>query len=445
VADLTLAVAESLFRSHGGEGSGNFGHEGRPGEVGGSGPGDITASENVAGRQIERQGKLVPGGKPRGINYKLHVDGKFIGSIVTVVHKGGGAHRGDQISYSEWQASGHSGLALASFESRQKAEQFLIDRAVRFGDLKTNADLTAAVAEAHGLAPYQTGVHEDERHLRTHYDPDQPRDPAGTSTGGQWTGGDSSILGQPASAYPPQFAAGRDTRERFSDGQGHYTPERAALHRAIVEKYLAGTTAVDHPTVVILGGGGGSGKSTFAATEGIGKTNTVQINTDLIRAELPETVLGDPMGGVLTHEEASDISGQLLKGALAGRRHAVLDGTGDSTLTKLGGKVAVMRAAGYEIVAEYVTVPIDVAQARADARGARTGRYVPQTALRHAHEAVSRIFPEAIRQGLFDRARLWDTNTPKGVTPRLVASSAGTKLSVHDPDLWKEFLSKGHP
>ena len=260
---------------------------------------------------------------------------------------------------------------------------------------------------------------------------------------------DKGKLDKPSSSYTPSYPAGRDTKDRFSDGRGNYTSERRQLHKTIMEKYLVGTTPVDAPVATIIGGGMGAGKSTLVESEGLIQANTVEVNVDKIRTELPElrealAGLSEGAQGVSvaeTHEEASDISRALLVRAAASKRNVVLDGTGDTTLRKLGGKVAELRAAGHRVVATYVTTSVAIAQARADKRAQTTDRrFAPPTALREIHKAVSGILPEAIKQGLFDEVKLWDTSLD--FKPRLVMTAKGTNVTVLDKGLWDEFLAK---
>jgi predicted ABC-type ATPase len=248
------------------------------------------------------------------------------------------------------------------------------------------------------------------------------------------------MMDLPSTAYHPLHPSGVDTLHQFSDGKGHFTKERVALHDEIISKFLSTATEVANPEALILGGGPGTGKSTLVSLEGLHKPNTLLINTDDIRALLPELKEGKP--AFFSHEEASHIGKQLR--IAAGKRNILLDGTGDSSLENLGGKVAMMRASGHSIVAEYVNAPTEVALERAQQRAARTGRQVPVTVLRETHAAVSRVFPEAVRQGLFDKARLWDVSGPKGSKPTLVVSSIGKKMTIHNEKLWQEFLAKGH-
>jgi predicted ABC-type ATPase len=268
--------------------------------------------------------------------------------------------------------------------------------------------------------------------------------------GNQWTSGQGSIEGSTeipthdSSHYTPLNASGHDTKSKFSDGHGHYTPERQALHQAIVNHYLQGTTPVNNPQAIVFGGGTASGKSTVAKAEKLGEDNTVHVDADQIKTHLPEykegLVRGDANAAAISHEESSDISKMLMQRALSDKRNVLLDGTGNSSITSLEKKVVAMRNAGHEVVGRYVTVPTEVALTRAMERGNKTGRYVPETVIRGIHSSVSNIFPLAVEKGFFDRAELHDTSTAGKATK--VMSSVGKKITVHNEKLWNSFLAK---
>ena len=70
--------------------------------------------------------------------------------------------------------------------------------------------------------------------------------------------------------------------------------------------------------------------------------------------------------------------------------------------------------------------------------------------LEEKHRAVSEVFPEAIKRGLFDEFTLWDNENAKpakdgqpAVLPVKVVSGHGTHMTVHDPELWQKFQDKG--
>lgn len=68
------------------------------------------------------------------------------------------------------------------------------------------------------------------------------------------------ILAQPSSAYP-RIADTEDTLGRFLGADGSLTPERQALHDAILADTLSGLRPVRNPKFTIMGGGPSSGKS----------------------------------------------------------------------------------------------------------------------------------------------------------------------------------------
>jgi hypothetical protein len=62
-------------------------------------------------------------------------------------------------------------------------------------------------------------------------------------------------------------------------------------------------------------------------------------------------------------------------------------------------------------------------------RAPQRERHVPEAIVRRTHAAVSRAFPEALKQGLFDRPTLWESTSG---SPRLVVSAAGKQVAIHE-------------
>jgi len=222
---------------------------------------------------------------------------------------------------------------------------------------------------------------------------------------------------------------------------GEWTAERAALHDEIVANTLAGHSPSDNPTMTILGGGPASGKSTIMEPG-----DDVIVDSDGIKAQLPEykamSDAGDPRAAAFTHEESSYVAGLVTKAALDGGYNVTLDGTGDSSVKKLTGKVDAARSAGHSVKGRYVTVDTDEALRRAELRGAETGRVVPPAVITNIHASVSNTFAQAVENDIFDSVELWDNN---GSGPRLIGSKpAGGKWSVQDDDAWQSFLGKAN-
>jgi predicted ABC-type ATPase len=77
-----------------------------------------------------------------------------------------------------------------------------------------------------------------------------------------------------------------------------------------------------------------------------------------------------------------------------------------------------------------------VAIARANDRGRRTGRYVPETVIRQTHAGVSGVFPQVA--GKFDEVNLFDTTG----RPKLIAKGGKGKLDIIDQAGYDAFLAK---
>ena len=255
--------------------------------------------------------------------------------------------------------------------------------------------------------------------------------------------------------YPVANAAGLDTQQKYKgDGTKEgmkgeaYTSERAALHERMIAETVRQSdnpTPVEKPLVLMMGGGTASGKS-VAINSGRVKLpeNSLKIDSDALKAKLPEykTAIAakDISAAGHCHEESSDVAKALAAKACQEHLNFVLDGTGDNSVETLRTKVEAFKAAGLRVEAAYMTVDTDRALAWAKKRAEETGRHVDEKVLRLIHASVSRVLPEAVRQGFFDKVTLWDNNS--GVAVK-VMTAEGSALTVHDPVLWQRFLDKG--
>ena len=100
-----------------------------------------------------------------------------------------------------------------------------------------------------------------------------------------------------------------------------------------------------------------------------------------------------------------------------------------------------MKSNGHRVSADYVTLDTDLSLKLADMRFKKTGRLVPPEYIKEVNQTIPRILPTAIKNGLFDDLRLWDTNI-NGV-PRLVAEYKEGVFTILDKPLWKRFIDKG--
>jgi predicted ABC-type ATPase len=238
------------------------------------------------------------------------------------------------------------------------------------------------------------------------------------------------------------------------DGKGGFEPsqERMLLHSLIIAESVNGIPESSNPTFHMLGGGPASGKTTFlksGQTEVPDRDRAVHISADDVKEGFPEMnrmryskIDGDFFGAAaFTHEESSMLAKRIQSRAILENKDVVLDGTGDSSIKKLSGKVEEARQKGYKVNGTYINIPTETAWERATARAlGESKRFVPESVVRGTHSDVSRTFPQAISAGLFEKVSLYDNS---GSTPRLVGSGTRSSFNVVDQSAYNEFLEKG--
>jgi predicted ABC-type ATPase len=227
--------------------------------------------------------------------------------------------------------------------------------------------------------------------------------------------------------------------------EGKLTEQREKLHQEIIADALSGVPASEKPTMFMMGGGPASGKSTLIKQGVVTHPDLhVLLNPDEFKEDLPEyremVKAGDTTAAAFAHDESSDINKKVMRLTAANKQETVWDGTGDGDYQKLKDRVQMFKNNGFRVVADYVTVPTNVAVKRVYDRGIKTGRFVPEADVRNTHKEVSRVLPRAIADGLFDEMTLWDTSTPILIK---VAVAKGRQLTILNTELWQRFLAKG--
>jgi predicted ABC-type ATPase len=247
-----------------------------------------------------------------------------------------------------------------------------------------------------------------------------------------------------------------DTKTAHTNAKGEYSPERAKLHQAIIEHFMAGTQPHSKPEAIFTAGGAASGKSGLA-----GRADTVRnpganlpvprghvyVNPDDIKQMLPEydELSADghsEIAAAATHEESSDIAKLLTAIAVKRQRHLVIDGTGNSQVGKFGDKLRAAKAAGYKVTARYAHIPVEEAIAREAARAQRTGRKVDEDVLRKQHQVVSQSFSQDVKDIPGINTEIYST-LGRG-KPTLIASKPERgQMRVLKPSQYKQMIQKG--
>lgn len=198
---------------------------------------------------------------------------------------------------------------------------------------------------------------------------------------------------------------------------GSYTPERVALHRQILAQLLspeavaqATPDAGEPPTMTLLGGRGGSGKSwlTRPPTGPVDAERAFYINSDDIQAMLPDY---ETWKAGLYHEEASHIAGLAKEIAREAGLSLVLDATMRSP--KFAKDIAAFREKGYRVEAHYMFAAPHQAAERAVGRFMRGDRYVPPA------YSLSSTTNEASFDQVKDSTDRWSIWDNTGTAPKL--------------------------
>lgn len=386
----------------GGPGSGNFGHKGRPGEVGGSGEG---------------------GGSVNGSPTVKSSTSSFAKTVSSGSFK---------------KLSGNEQAAAKAILKRFRGDESLLDRIATPQEKKYYAYLRD---KEEGLDPkeeyipdtvaYDIGV---SKVLPTHIGEATKNLPNGTGR----------------TIIPDAMFGGKRSSMLAHTSKGKITREREELHRDICDGIYEG---VKKPasgvkrTFYMMGGGSASGKSSILGDPkkyGLPeKGEYAKVDSDEIKKQFPEyeqqIAKGNEEGAAkYCHLESSILSDRAVKAGMDNGYEVMLDGTGDGSVDKVEGRIGWARKRHMRVEACYLTCDIKEAIRRAEERAKKEHRKVPIGVVEGTHRCVSRIFEEIAPK--FDHVRLFDTN---GDSPVLIAEcNLGEKIKVYDQKAYKRFLNK---
>ena len=241
------------------------------------------------------------------------------------------------------------------------------------------------------------------------------------------------------------------------DEDGNFTPERQELHNQIILEALEGTTPVEEPVQNMNGGGPASGKGTM--TRGANKRltnydeNSVLVDPDEVKNKFPEVQAAierirngtateqDFNWAGLSHEESSHVAKRIHLAGLERHHNIIYDGTGDGGVKSVREKVKLARDNGYKTVnANYLYLEPDEGMSRAKEREKENFRRVPETVLKNTYNTISTIFPELLKDNIFDTVRLFDNNQERGVAAKLILEQKDGETEVIDQDSYNRFL-----
>lgn len=148
----------------------------------------------------------------------------------------------------------------------------------------------------------------------------------------------------------------------------NYTPERQQLHQQIMHDIFNPAAVAratpgrgETPTMVVLGGRGGSGKSFLTSEHGpVDAKRFIVLDSDAIKAKLPEF---KGWNALTVHEESSDVLERAIETARRMRLNVVIDETLKSP-GKAEKRVTPFKRAGYDVQGHYMFCAPEVAAAR---------------------------------------------------------------------------------
>lgn len=179
--------------------------------------------------------------------------------------------------------------------------------------------------------------------------------------------------------------------------------------------------------------------------------NTVKVNTDTHRLMISHPhitgerrefsgTLNNHEAGLLTDLAYSRLQKKVDKGV---GPHILIDGVNMSKE-----RMDLGMANSGKLLLTVVTVPPEISVERAFSRGQGDGRFVPTSYNLSKHRQVSKNFFKDLQGAMGKNAEiiLFDTNVPRGVTPkRIMTADLGSRsITIYDKKLFSEFLAKGN-
>jgi len=243
--------------------------------------------------------------------------------------------------------------------------------------------------------------------------------------------------------------ANNNITEKIFLQNGKYIGERADLHDKILAEYF-NQEKVSADKVYMLGGAGANGKSSVTESGKLPHPKGgLIIDPDKVKAMIPEYQFmvnsGDKnlinAAANFVHEESSYLGKKIREKALTEDWGTIIDGVNDGSAKKIHENAQKARElSGKKVRADYVSLDTDLSLKLADIRSKKTGREVPKEVLLNANKAISKEFPDILKNKSFDELYLWDTN--ENGNPRLILTQINGVTKMYNKYLYERFLKK---
>lgn len=250
----------------------------------------------------------------------------------------------------------------------------------------------------------------------------------------------------------------KETFDHHGIGAGKVTPERRALHDAIIRSVVFGNgkwepTRSETPTAWMMGGGPASGK-TFLRQGGYFDTpkrgTAVHLDADEIKEMIPEFAslkeemvargMDPTAAAAAVHAESTYIQREAMRIATENGFDVVVDSTGDGGLKAFQRRMEIVKEAGYKIKGRIADVPIAMANKEAERRLKKEGRGVPTDVVTDTHIDVARAVLYALQNKVYDDMEIVDNMDHKN--PRTIAAMKDGELVIYDREAWTAFVAK---
>lgn len=209
--------------------------------------------------------------------------------------------------------------------------------------------------------------------------------------------------------------------EKYNNSLEIDTPERHDLRKKLLADSVRGAKPAQQPTLTIILGGSGAGKSTIANAFQFGRRRAHLVDPDVFKQQLPGP---KEKHSNFVHEESSLLAKRQLAELLDKRANIVYPTLGRSA-EKVAASIAAAKAHGYKVRVVHVDVPVETAIERVRERAANGGIEVDEETVREGNILSRETYNSIRNEGIGDEHLLLDNAVPYGAGPRIRERTVG--------------------